>query len=161
MSVSEVVSRWRSKFPSLTPKVREIVSADGEVLSSINLDGSESLDPTPMAPPVGYRRQPSLAEQIREMVRSEKLAQELAATGAETFEEADDFDVEDEFDPSTPWENDFDPAVRDMIRDGQEVISSREKAEKEAADKAATVTKPAKPAKSAERSSEAEDNLDD
>lgn len=69
----------------------------------------EHLDPTPIAPPVGYRKSPSLREQIREMVRSERLAQELAASGYETFEEADDFDVDDDEDPNSPYEVHFDP----------------------------------------------------
>lgn len=71
--------------------------------------GREMPDPTPIAPPVGYNRQPSLAEQIRAMVRSERLRQEAEAQGFETFEEADDFDVGDDLDPSSPYEEVFDP----------------------------------------------------
>lgn len=68
----------------------------------------EILDPTPMQPPIGYTRRPSLADQIRDAVRNEKLAQELAAQGVETFEEADDFDIPDDpIDPTTPYEGDF------------------------------------------------------
>lgn len=66
-------------------------------------------DPTPVAPPVGYVRQPSLAEQIRTMVRSERLRLEVEAAGAETFEEADDFEVGDDYDPDSPYEMAFDP----------------------------------------------------
>lgn len=61
-----------------------------------------------MAPPVGYTRAPSLSDQIREMVRSERLARDLAEQGVETFEEADDFDIGDDYDPSTPYEETFD-----------------------------------------------------
>lgn len=75
----------------------------------LTAEGREILDPTPMAPPVGYKRHPSLAEQIREMVRSERLAAEAAAAGYETFEEADDFDVDDDVDPNSKYEGDFDP----------------------------------------------------
>lgn len=73
--------------------------------------GHELPDATPIAAAIGYTRQPSLAEQIRQMVRSERLAQEAAAMGAETFEEADDFEVGDpaDFLPGTPYEQDFDP----------------------------------------------------
>lgn len=74
-------------------------------------NGHEIPDPTPMAPPIGYKRQPSLAEQIRAMVRSEKLRQEAEEAGAETFDEADDFDVGDDYDPRSPYEHDFDPGV--------------------------------------------------
>lgn len=81
----------------------------------IDARGRELPDPTPIAPPIGYKRAPSLAEQIREMVRSERLAQEAAAMGYETFEEADDFDVGD-LDPTSPYENDFDPPVSELRR---------------------------------------------
>lgn len=86
--------------------------------SNLDAHGREIPDPTPMAPPVGYNRQPSLSEQIRAMVRSERLAQEVAAAGYETFEEADDFDVGDDFEPSSPYEGNFDPipaADRDIL----------------------------------------------
>lgn len=66
-------------------------------------------DPRPIAPPVGYQRQVPLHEQIRAMVRSERLRQEVEAAGFETVEEADDFDVGDDFEPSAPYEIDFDP----------------------------------------------------
>lgn len=73
--------------------------------------GREIPDPVPVAPPLGYRRSPTLAEQIRSMVISEKLKQEALDAGMETFEEADDFDVGDDYDPTSPYENDFDPPV--------------------------------------------------
>lgn len=65
-------------------------------------------DPTPMAPPLGYKPAPSLRDQIREMVLSEKLRLEAESAGAETFEESDDFDVPD-LDPTSPYEENFDP----------------------------------------------------
>lgn len=73
--------------------------------------GREMPDPTPVAPPVGYNRQPSLAEQIRAMVRSEQVRQAAEAAGLETFEEADDFDVGDDYDPASPYEEVFEPPV--------------------------------------------------
>lgn len=72
-------------------------------------NGGEIMDPTPIAPPVGYKKSPSIAEQIRMMIRSEKLKQEAEAAGMETFEEADDFDVDDDFDPRSPFEEVFEP----------------------------------------------------
>lgn len=96
----------------------------GEVLASAHLDrrglpltpwGAEILDPTPIAPPVGYKRQPTMVEHIRNMVRSERLRQEAEAAGMDTFEESEDFDVGDEDDdPSTPYENDFDPPINEL-----------------------------------------------
>lgn len=74
-------------------------------------DGSEAPDPVPMAPPLGYVEQPNLWEQMREMIRREmSLAAE--AEGKETFEEADDFDVEDDPFPMSDYEvpDDLGPA---------------------------------------------------
>lgn len=66
-------------------------------------------DPLPLEPPIGYKRTPPLAEQIRAMVRGEALAHAARNSGKETFEEADDFDVDDDFDPQAPYEEVFEP----------------------------------------------------
>lgn len=71
--------------------------------------GRELLDGTPMAPPIGYKKQPSMIDNIRNMVRSEVLRSHVESAGFETFEEADDFDVGDDYDPTSPYEIDFDP----------------------------------------------------
>jgi len=120
----------------------------GEVVSAGYVDrlgrpltpwGAEIPDPIPIAPPVGYKRQPTMVEHIRNMVRSERLKQEAEALGADTFEESEDFDVgDDEDDPHTPYENDFDPPINEL----------REAVEAERAKKAATPRKA--PAASAE-----------
>lgn len=68
-------------------------------------------DPTPMAPPIGYVKQPSLHDQIRAMIRTEKVRQMVMEAGYETPEEADDFEVGDDYDPSTPYEAYFDPPL--------------------------------------------------
>lgn len=91
----------------------------------LNEEGAEVNDPTPVAPPVGYVRQPPLHEQIRDMVRSERMRQAAEEMGAETFEEADDFNVGDDYDPQTPYENDFDPDFTEIAR---EVASSKKSA---------------------------------
>lgn len=59
-------------------------------------DGVERLDNTPVAVPVGSAP-PTLSQQVRELVRLE-LSQHAAAQDFETFEEADDFDIDDEQD---------------------------------------------------------------
>jgi hypothetical protein len=89
-------------------------------MKNLDHNGHEIPDPTPMAPPVGYKRQPTLVEQIRNMIRSEKLAAEAQSAGFETFEEADDFDVEDDYDPHSPFENDFEPPVSELKARAQE-----------------------------------------
>lgn len=68
--------------------------------------GRELPDRTPVARPVGWKQPASLREQIRKFVRDE-LSRVAEEQGAETFEEADDFDIEDDApDPSSPYELD-------------------------------------------------------
>lgn len=76
-------------------------------------EGYEKGDPTPVAPPVGYKRQPSMVETIRNMVRSEHLRFAAESAGQETFEEADDFDVDDDPIPPSAYdmEADFEPPL--------------------------------------------------
>lgn len=72
-----------------------------------NARGHELPDRTPVAIPVRLTRPPTMAEQVRELVRGE-LSRQAAASGLETWEEADDFDIGDDFDPSSPYELNFD-----------------------------------------------------
>lgn len=54
-------------------------------------------DPVPIAPPIGYKRQPSMTEIVRNAIASERLKMEAELAGYETFEESEDFDVDDDF----------------------------------------------------------------
>lgn len=105
--------RDHSTFP-------EVVTSDGEVLSEADVAfaysregrrtiGKEYPNPVPLEPPIGYIQQEPLHVQIRRMVLSERMAQEADAAGFDTPEEADDFDVDDDYDPSSPWEEVFEP----------------------------------------------------
>lgn len=80
---------------------------------SAHLDenGHEVVSSIPMEPPLNFVKQPTMIEHIRAMVRSENLRREAEAAGQETFEEADDFNVGDDIDPSTPYEEVFEPPV--------------------------------------------------
>lgn len=88
-------------------------------------NGFEHLDPTPIAPPINFRRQPSMVDHIRNLVRSERLRQEAMAAGFETFEEADDFSVGDDFDPTSPYEDEFEP---EGVREVRKRVEEAEKA---------------------------------
>lgn len=79
-------------------------------LAFLNLLGQEVPDPTVIDPPLGYIQQPDLMELMRRMIRTE-MSQAIDATQFETFDEADDFDIEDDpVDYSSPYEEYFDPA---------------------------------------------------
>lgn len=99
-----------------TPDTEIEPSAQDEFLTP---DGYELPDPTPMAPPVGYKKQPSMVEHIRNMVRSEQLRAHVEAQGAESFEEADDFEVDDDDRlPISAYEAFFEPEVPAPPSDG-------------------------------------------
>lgn len=84
----------------------------GEIL--MDEYGREIPDPHPMEIPLGHKRPETLAEQVQRLVRHSVSAY-AALHGHETFAESEDFDVEDDFDPSTPYEEEFDPVLgRDL-----------------------------------------------
>lgn len=102
-----VLTMFRGR-PRLTPEEY------GQKLLRLGLkaDGTPALDPVPLAPPIGYKKQPSMVEIVRDMVRSEKLRVAALESGSETFEEADDFDIpDDDMMPSSPYEVVFEPPV--------------------------------------------------
>lgn len=74
---------------------------------ALDAHGSERLDSTPMQPPIGYNPQPSMFEVMRKMIHDHQ--RELSEAGFETADEADDFDVDDDYDPTSPYEHSFDP----------------------------------------------------
>ncbi|QXP44253.1 MAG: hypothetical protein [Arizlama microvirus] len=94
-------------------------------------DGAERPDPTPMAPPIGYKPSDPLHKKIRQMIISEKLAMEAREANLETLDEADDFDVGDDYDPSSPYEEHFDPigydpgAARQAVSEHQAAVQAR------------------------------------
>jgi len=73
-------------------------------------DNKEVLNPTPMQPPLGYRPQPSLIEQIRLQVRNMK---HLDDTEPETEEDADDFEIDEDPQLESRWENDLIPSIKE------------------------------------------------
>lgn len=80
-------------------------------MSKHNANGEEILDPTPVALPIRFKRPTPLNERIKQMVAQE-MSLAAQAAGEESFNEADDFNIPDDpIDPSTPYEENFDPHV--------------------------------------------------
>lgn len=73
-------------------------------------DNKEILNPTPVAPPLGYKPTLSLSEQIRQQVRAFKHIED---TEPETEEEADDFEIAEDPAPPSRWENDMIPSIKE------------------------------------------------
>lgn len=99
----------------------------------LNQDGTPVLDPTPMAPPIGYKKTPSMVEIVRDMVRGERLRQEALESGHETFEEAEDFEIGDDPDLlRSPYENDHEPPLSEMLKAGSDIKKEKERQLREA-----------------------------
>lgn len=65
--------------------------------------GRELPDDTPVDVPLNYKRPPTIQEMIRAHIRTE-LSRQAVDDGAESFEEADDFDVGSDDDPLSAYE---------------------------------------------------------
>lgn len=83
-------------------------------LCGYNAQGEEIPDSTPVELPVGFTRPKTLQETMRDLLRNEEVRRALEKHDMETFEEADDFEMEDEdrdprFPANSPYEQDFDP----------------------------------------------------
>nr|QJB20079.1 MAG: hypothetical protein [Microvirus sp.] len=65
--------------------------------------GSEVPDPQPIAVNVKVKRLMNDSDRMRTIIRQE-LSRAAQEEGAESFEEADDFNVDDEYDPTSPYE---------------------------------------------------------
>lgn len=79
----------------------------------LDANGWEIPDPQPLEIPGGFKKPETLQEQIRRLIRA--ASREAAEQGLETFEEAEDFNVDDDFDPHTPYEVFFDPVLNKEI----------------------------------------------
>lgn len=114
-------------------------------------EGGEQLDTTPIAIPSGIKKQPSLFEQINQAVRLQKLRDADGDPNniEETDEEADDFEVGEDFEPLSPHENDHIPSIKVLKERVKEINAeiekrARAKAAKEYKDKHGQQTTPKK-----------------
>lgn len=82
-------------------------STDEKRPTILNEDGHEihPQDVGPVAIPLRFRVQDTIAQQVQRLVQYE-LSLYADAQGFETFDEADDFDVGDDYDPRSPYELD-------------------------------------------------------
>lgn len=115
-------------------------------------EGAEVPDPTPLEPPLGWFKQPSMVDHIRNMIRGENLRRAAEEAGLETMDEADDFDVEDDPFPVGRAEvgDDLEPvnSLRDKKRKFEEEAPVEQippKAERKPAEQAPRRSQGAKP----------------
>lgn len=101
---------WLDDIRKQTTGKEETIDDNG--VKTTQRRGMEILNPEPMAIPAGFGRPTILEQQVarltgRDVDRGDDKA-------VETWEEANDFDVDDDFDPSTPFETVYDT---DLQRD--------------------------------------------
>lgn len=72
-------------------------------MAKLDDNGHEIVSDEKVAIPVRFRRVESLTEQVRRIMM-EQASMVAASEGYETFEEADDFAIEDDYDPRSPHE---------------------------------------------------------
>lgn len=73
----------------------------------LDKDGNEVLSKKPAAVPLGFEKPETLEQTIARLVNNRLIQKQLDEQGHETFEEANDFNVDDDFDPNSPWEEHF------------------------------------------------------
>lgn len=82
-------------------------------------DHSQSGGPMALALSIAPH-QDNLGERVRALILSERMAMEAAQAGYESFEDADDFDVDDDqYDPQTPYEEIFEGSISDDVKTRQ------------------------------------------
>lgn len=118
----------KAKAKTMTHDTTKSEGLSAPKLSPLRHDenGYEKLDPTPMQPPLGYKKTLSLNEQIMQQVRLYK--QQLLEDDAisETDEEADDFDTGEDFEPLSQYENDHIPSVKKLKEEARKINAKRE-----------------------------------
>lgn len=76
--------------------------------------GREDPDQTPIAIPIGFSQPESIESMIARAVRSHAFMEAARRNNRETFDEADDFDVDDDPELKSPYEIDESlPAYKD------------------------------------------------
>lgn len=100
--------------------------------SKLNAFGQEELDQTPITINVG-RRKLSKFDDVRNFIRAE-LSAAAQNSGAETFEEANDFDIPDDPPITSRWEYSADQEAEDLedIKRGAEALKRQRIAARQA-----------------------------
>lgn len=110
-----------------TTKPSDVVKAAKRGPDKHDENGGEVLDPTPMQPPLGYKRSLSLSEQIAQQVRIAHLKILEDSAVSETEDEADDFEVGDDFEPLSQYENDHMPTLANLKKKAAEINAAIKK----------------------------------
>lgn len=90
-------------------------------------EGLEIGDPTPMQPPLGYKKSLTLSEQIAQQVRVHQLRLMEDMQMEESEEDADDFNVGEDFEPFSKYENENMPTLANLKKQAKAINDAIEK----------------------------------
>lgn len=93
-------------------------------------EGREIPDPVSLVQEVSWRDPPNIEATIQSFLAEQRIREALHEQGQETFEEADDFEVGDDFDPTSPYEGDFETPLADLAKAMQERLYGPQGGEK-------------------------------
>lgn len=80
--------------------------------SRLNEAGEEVPDDQPIAVPAGFKVPETMEQMMRRLLRSPEFSRAADADDIDTFEDAEDFEIDDDtFDPHSPYEEVFDPVL--------------------------------------------------
>lgn len=110
-----------------TTKPAEVFKAEKRSPEKHDENGGEVIDPTPMQPPLGYKKSLSLSEQIAQQVRLAQLRILEDNAVAETEDEADDFEIGEDYEPLSKYENEHMPTLANLKKRAKEINDAIEK----------------------------------
>jgi hypothetical protein len=101
--------------------MKKIVKKAKRMVDILLEDGSEKLDPKPVVSQIKTGQPLTIQQQVRQLV-NQQLAAAAEAEGFESPDDADDFNVGDDYDPESPYEYNFDPAISSDATDFVEEV---------------------------------------
>lgn len=95
---------------------------------ALGAHGREELDTTPKEVPLGFKRPESLEEQIKRLIQQPTFGKAVSGSSeAETFDEANDFDIDDDPpDPASEHEEFFDPVLQRSLTPAEVLEPARQ-----------------------------------
>lgn len=132
----------------MAKKPRKVKTTGRAQRSVLTEDGKEHPDSVPFAPTIKGGRALSIRENVLNIVRSETFRRSMEEQGNETFEDADDFDVDDDYDPTSPYEEFFEGEYEQLRQARIENAAEERRKKRRGRKPAPPEAEPAKPERS-------------
>jgi pyruvate/2-oxoacid:ferredoxin oxidoreductase beta subunit len=120
-------------------KYKEHVKSNIKDKAQLDEKGAEILDSTPLAIPVGFRKPPTLQDQMKKYVQIE-MSRLAESQEFETWEEANDFEIGDDYEAKSKYQEDFDGQFEVEVGDILNAAQEQQKAATELSSETEIVT---------------------